>query len=246
MAEHPYIIQNNNIVIMMNNNVYNVNRTHIAFYKILDALRVSDWDAIETFLEPKKILVEYGTGNLSIHGEKVFWKERELNKGLCFRIIKMYQEGFSIEPMVKFIDNLMENPSSTAVEELYIFLEHNTLPITSDGYFLAYKKVTANYKDCYTNTIDNSIGAIVNMERNLVDDNRNKHCSQGLHFCSIEYLTHFHGDKIMILKINPKNVVSIPKDYNNSKGRCCEYEVIGELGVSPEEAFNSVVQDIIK
>ena len=34
----------------------------------------------------------------------------------------------------------------------------------------------------------------------------------------------------MILKINPANVVSIPSDYDNAKGRCCEYEVIAEYG----------------
>jgi hypothetical protein len=32
----------------------------------------------------------------------------------------------------------------------------------------------------------------------------------------------------MILKINPRDVVAIPADYNNTKGRCCRYEVIGE------------------
>ncbi len=33
----------------------------------------------------------------------------------------------------------------------------------------------------------------------------------------------------MILKVNPKDVVSIPSDYDNAKGRTCRYEVIGEL-----------------
>ena len=32
----------------------------------------------------------------------------------------------------------------------------------------------------------------------------------------------------MIVKINPADVVSIPKDYNNTKGRACKYEVIAE------------------
>lgn len=32
----------------------------------------------------------------------------------------------------------------------------------------------------------------------------------------------------MILKINPADVVAIPADYNNTKGRTCRYEVIGE------------------
>jgi len=32
----------------------------------------------------------------------------------------------------------------------------------------------------------------------------------------------------MIVKINPRDVVSIPTDYQDSKGRCCRYEVIDE------------------
>lgn len=39
----------------------------------------------------------------------------------------------------------------------------------------------------------------------------------------------------MVLKINPQDVVSIPTDYNNTKGRCCKYTVVGELEQAPEE-----------
>jgi hypothetical protein len=47
----------------------------------------------------------------------------------------------------------------------------------------------------------------------------------------------------MILKINPRDVVSIPSDYNNSKGRTCRYEVIDELAVDPNEAFTRSIQN---
>ena len=32
----------------------------------------------------------------------------------------------------------------------------------------------------------------------------------------------------MIVKINPADVVAIPSDYNNTKGRTCRYEVVSE------------------
>jgi hypothetical protein len=32
----------------------------------------------------------------------------------------------------------------------------------------------------------------------------------------------------MILKVNPADVVAIPADYNNTKGRACKYEVVAE------------------
>ena len=159
------------------------------------------------------------------------------------RLIQMYQEGFSIEPMINFMENLMQNPSKRAVTELYGFLEKGALPITPDGSFLAYKKVREDYKDCHTGSMDNSVGQIVEMERNQVDDDKDRTCSTGLHFCSQSYLNHFGGDRTVILKINPRDVVSIPSDYNDAKGRACRYEVIGELGVKPEDAFTEIVQE---
>jgi hypothetical protein len=161
---------------------------------------------------------------------------------MATRMIQMLQDGFPIEPMVNFMNNLMYNPSNRSVTELYGFLEKNNLPITPDGCFLAYKKVRSDYKDVHSGTFDNSPGKTVEMDRNEVDDVADRTCSHGLHFCSKEYLHHFGGGRTVIVKINPRDVVSIPTDYNDSKGRCCRYEVISELGVSPDDAFVSPVQ----
>lgn len=92
--------------------------------------------------------------------------------------------------------------------------------------------------------MSNAPGNIVEMERNTVDDNMNNTCSTGLHFCSKEYLSHFGSSdsRTVILKINPADVVSIPADYNSTKGRACRYEVLGELGVHPDQAFVAPVQ----
>jgi hypothetical protein len=37
-----------------------------------------------------------------------------------------------------------------------------------------------------------------------------------------------NGDKIVIVKINPADVVSVPSDCNYEKLRTCRYEVVGE------------------
>jgi hypothetical protein len=155
----------------------------------------------------------------------------------------MLTDGFPIKPLVLFMENLMENPSYRSVNELYGFLEKNNLPITPEGHFLAYKKVRADFKDVHSGTMDNSVGQVVEMPRNLVDDNANNTCSSGLHFCSQSYLSSFGGERTVIVKINPRDVVSIPNDYDFSKGRACRYEVVGELGVDPDEAFTSAVQE---
>ncbi len=82
--------------------------------------------------------------------------------------------------------------------------------------------------------MDNSIGATPTMPRNMVNDNRDQVCSSGLHFCGREYLTAFNGARTVVVKINPKNVVSIPTDYNNAKGRACTYEIVQEIDFDVE------------
>lgn len=239
----PYLIQGQNIIVVIGNNSHTINPSHICYNQITQAIQQQDWARVQDLIEPKKVILNYGSGHISIQGDRFFWQGQEIHNTLTQRIISMFQQGFPIEPMVRFMENLMLNPSRRAVQELYGFLEKGQLPITPDGCFLAYKKVRSDYRDVHTGTLDNSPGQILEMPRNQVDDDSARTCSTGLHFCSQEYLQHFGGDRVMIVKINPRDVVSIPRDYSETKGRCCRYEVVGELGVNPEQAFTQPVQD---
>lgn len=86
------------------------------------------------------------------------------------------------------------------------------------------------------------------MPRNMVDDNKNVYCSIGLHFCSLKYITdHFRlkekGNRIVIVRVAPEDVVSIPTDCCHTKGRTCAYTVIGELQGPAKTAFSSSVHE---
>jgi hypothetical protein len=269
----PYIVQGSNITVVIGTTPHTVSKSHIAYNKLLAAIKAGEWETVQDIIEPKKAVINFGQGNIEIQGDQIFWKGREMHNALTKRMVAMIQEDFPVEPLVAFMENLMENPSKRAVNELYGFLEKNTLPITSDGCFLAYKKVRQDYFDVHSGTVLNKPAAymtdedtaaleeaagknnevtvevvdgvtVVSMERNLVDDDQNRTCSTGLHFCSKEYLTSFGGDRIVILKINPRDVVSIPNDYNDSKGRCARYEIVDEIDKDKaDEAFAKSVQE---
>ena len=239
---YPYLIQGNNIVVVIGNNSHTISNTHITYQKVLDAIKAEDWETVKDVIEPKKVVLDYGMGFVSIKGETLYWKGTEMHNALSTRMIQMLTDGFPIKPLVFFMENLMENPSYRSVTELYGFLEKNNLPITPEGHFLAYKKVRADYTDVHSGKFDNSVGQVVEMERHDVDDNKDNTCSTGLHFCSMSYLSCFGGERTVIVKINPADVVSIPSDYNDAKGRACRYEVIGELAVEAKDAFVSPVQ----
>ena len=245
---YPYIIQGNSITVVIGSKPHTISKTHITYNKVLEAIKASDWDAVKNTVEPVKVVINYGKGNVSVQGEDLFWKGKPMHNALTNRMIAMLQDGFPVEPLVNFMENLMTNPSKRAVTELYGFLEKNSLPITPDGCFLAYKKVRSDFLDIHSSTMDNSVGMTVEMERNEVDDNKDQTCSTGLHFCSQEYLPHFGNgsdNRVVIVKINPRDVVSIPSDYNNAKGRTCRYEVVGEIGNEGDKidnAFDKPVQ----
>jgi len=192
--------------------------------------------AVEKFVDnmsnsAQDFVVRIDGGNLFYSDDgSVTWKQ--LHNAIADRIEQKASKGYSVTPMLNFVKNMLCNPSKTAIDELYLFLENTHLPITEDGCFIAYKIVGPNYMDLYSGKFDNSVGNVCEMPRREVDDRRDKVCSNGLHFCSKEYLPHYGshtGSKCMLVKINPADVVSIPSDYNNAKGRTCKYEVVGEV-----------------
>lgn len=205
------------------------------FNKVVDALRNGDNEEAVKYLtgfsQVKQVFEDKGYGEgVRIEYGVVYYNDLVIENALTKRILRMLDEGFDIQPLCLFMENLMQNPSSSAVNELYLFLEANDLSITSDGHFLAYKSVNDNFTSIHDGKTDNSIGSKPSMPRNMVDDNRERTCSKGLHFASLDYCKHhFVGDRILALKINPKDVVSIPSDYNNQKGRACTYEIIAEV-----------------
>lgn len=199
------------------------------FDMAFNAVKTGDIALLRRSFEVKKTLLE--VGNFKLFEDSIYYNGLEIKNKMQERILAVYRSGLDLSPIVKFLENLFLNPSATSREELYLFLEHNNLPITDDGHFLAYKYITNDYKDCYSRTLDYSIGALAQMRRQDVDANRHNTCSRGLHFCSREYVKNGRGagNRIVVVKVNPRDVVSIPSDYNNSKGRCCEYVIFEEI-----------------
>lgn len=212
--------------------VYNNNDNYSA---VCAAVKNKDWELAKQLAQPIEVVKQSikGIDKVAVEGGFVTYDGVPLHNTLTERMLDMLNNGFDISPMAIFLENLMLNPSFRAVNELYDFLEKSELPITEDGHFLAYKRVRSDFKDIYTGKVDNSPGEVVEMPRNMVDEDKDRTCSEGLHFCSRKYLPYYGGysenNTVVMVKINPADVVSIPSDYDNAKGRCCKYSVVKEL-----------------
>jgi hypothetical protein len=241
----PFTVTPNSVIVMLNGKTYALTQdSHQHYATIRQALKDKDFATVEKLIDLAQAINDFGGGKIKVVNGVVMYGTHELHNAATRRLLEQMNEGFDVEPMVKFLENVMQNPSKRAVDELYTFLEFNSLPITDDGHFVAYKRVNSDFKDFYTGKMDNSIGKVVEMPRNFVNDDKDQTCSAGLHFCSLSYLPHYHSGqgRIVIVKINPADVVSIPSDYNNAKGRACKYLILEEYaGDETTEKFSTSV-----
>ena len=160
------------------------------------------------------------------------------------KIFAFMELGINYDYLAEFWRNLRDNPSFRARRDLYAFLNKNGHPITENGCFLAYKKVRANYTDSYSGKFDNSIGTVVEMEREQVDDDPTRICSTGLHVANLNYAKSFGGERLVVCEVNPKDVVAIPVDYNQEKMRVCCYKVVSDFEELIEKPFVKVNKEV--
>lgn len=212
-----------------------VNSSHVNYRNIVAAVKSHDEDALLAALDLRETIRSGSDGRVVVDSRGVMFDGQPLHSALANRIHQLFTNGFDVAPLMAFLTNLDANPSKRAVDELYGFLEACNLPITEDGHFIAYKMVNADYTSIYDGSFRNDIGTVVEMTRNRVDDNKDRTCSQGLHFASRYYVesggygSRNAGHRLVAVKVNPADVVSIPSDYNNSKGRACKYLILEEL-----------------
>ena len=250
MNQWTYIIKGDGTVtVYINGKSYAAAPEHANYNKIIKRIKkgyIKDKanDKLAKLFDMKEAVKNFTNGHINISDSGVLtYKGEVVANVLTAKIVAMMNNGFDITPMTNFLSNLLENPAYSARQELMLFMEANDMPITADGHFLAYKSVKSDFTDSYSGKFDNSIGAICEMPRGSVNDDRTQTCSAGLHFAAKEYAGGFCTGHLMVLKINPADVVSIPNDYNNQKGRCCKYEVIDEVPQATEgkDEYNTQV-----
>lgn len=147
-----------------------------------------------------------------------------------------------LKAVVNFLEKVKTNPSLDSIDALYRWIDNGDLHLDEDGDFIAYKYVytrpdgsfASHYSgiayvdgEQHVGRIPNHIGAVVTMPRSEVDDNTGVACSTGLHAGTYRYVEEYgRGSDWILVKINPRDVVSVPDDCNAQKLRVCRYVVL--------------------
>lgn len=228
MNKLNWLITDNNVTVNYNGQTHVVSRHDKLADKLIEALKSRDFESIPTLVSKAKFIEKSSGGKFVIENDKILVDGIPAPHALSNKILKFHEEGLPYEPLIKFARNLQLNPSFRAVNQLFEFLEKNDHPITDNGCFIAYKKVRSDFLDIHSATMDNSVGRVVSMPRNQVNEDPYVTCSHGLHVANFSYANNFYSGGVMLeVEVNPKDVVAVPVDYNQSKIRVCEYRVLG-------------------
>jgi hypothetical protein len=223
----PYILTDRSLTIVLNDEPKTITSENPVWNDAITAIREGRFDDLTEILDKSKAIARFSHGKIEVRDGLVTYAGEEIHNIVVDRILNFIKNGLPYEPLVKFLDKLMQNPSRRAVNELYKFLEHKKMPLTPDGDFLAYKSVRADFTDWYSGQHDFSIGQVREMARNQVCDNADVGCSAGYHAGSEEYAKGFNsGGNLVIVKINPADVVSVPTDCECQKLRASRLEVV--------------------
>lgn len=231
------LVTANGILFFIDGTQFTVGNDHPNFNRIKDAIKVRDFASIPALTDIVTNVRDWLNNgqDFELRGDQVYLNNVPFSREITNKVLSMIEAGANAEPLYAFLRKVRENPSKIAQDELLLFCVANGFMIHEDGDIIAFKSVRGNYTDIHSGKFRNAVGDVVTMERGQVDDNRERTCSTGLHFASHEYASTWAGSidgvnrRLMVMKINPRDVVSIPNDYNNQKGRCCRYEVISEL-----------------
>lgn len=252
MSTNAYLFTRDTATITANGRTEQVKRSSVEFDEVVAALTAGDFDAAFAAFDKAEAIRKQSNGAFQVINGVVFSNGVPVHNVITGRILEFSNSRLPFNPLVLFLENIEQNPSKRAVDESYPFLENENMPITLDGCFIGYKAVQHNYLSktagredvevstdggktfkVYRGNIPNNVGNIVRMKRNLVDDDKDRHCSYGLHVGALKYAGpngwfHSSGDKCVLVKVNPKDIVSVPSDHNAQKLRVCEYEVVAE------------------
>ena len=206
-----------------------------SFEDIRTALLKGRYDVALHLHDVSEELNHFMVDSIAVLDGKVMLDGVEYESDVSNAIVQAIDNGTSPTALINFLQKIIKHPSLDARTRLFAFIDNINLPLAEDGDIYAYKVVNNNLMDKYTGTLSNHIGATVSMARELVTEDPHITCSSGLHFCAESYIAAYSNlqDCVVKVKVNPLNVVSIPIDYGNAKGRCCEYEVVGLLRGTP-------------
>ena len=259
MKQVPYNLSDNSLTIFWDGKPHTLRSDHPNFKEAKKAILDARYEDLGDLIDIVKSVENFVEGDIEVKDEVVYYKGHRLHGVVVDKLLEMLRNGMKDSaPLTNFITRLQANPSANSVNELYSFLSYKSLATTPEGKVLGYKGVQGNYWSSTGNAdtlviqgetnerhqILNEVGATIEVARRCVDDNKDNHCSFGLHVGSFDYADGWAGQdgKLLLVEFDPQDAVSVPTDCDFQKLRVSKYKVISDITDTRKELDKPVYE----
>ncbi len=235
----PFTISNQSLTFYVKGRPFSLVRDHGSYAKARELLQAPgdhDVDHLMALVDVRQAILRESQGRIVFDGDDIVFQGKPLHNVWVDRILDFRNAGEDFSPIWNALDRLVHNPTPAAIERLPIFLERTQLGFLPDGRFIAFKGVQSDYCSAHASPdgtrFTHQIGDKPRMAREDVDADPNQTCSRGLHVGAPGYVRqHYSGGSyaLVLVAVDPVDVVAVPTDYNGEKMRVCGYEVIDHL-----------------
>lgn len=151
------------------------------------------------------------------------------------QLMSVAQKLGSSEGVANFFRRLATVERRHSVADLLKFMEKGELPIADDGTVIVYKLLNSHgqgdslyFTDVHSGNVKQKVGSKVFMDEKLVDPDRYRDCSNGLHIARRDYLRTFSGNACVLCKLAPEDVIAVPHS-DARKLRAKGYFIVAQL-----------------
>lgn len=250
-----YLVQDEsgvgNITVVVDGTMLVADSNHPRWYDIV-AAAVSgddvDFPSLFDITNKAAELFENLSERVSVAHSRIFIDGDEVEDVYADQIVRFMQEGVEdFKPLVNFLEKVYTNVEAHTRENLSRWLNATGgFTIDEDGDIIGYKGLTRDggsihrgpavvNGEAVNGSVPNAPGSVVEMARSKVEHNPAVGCASGLHVGTWEYASGFGHGVVAKVKVNPRDVVSVPTDCNGQKMRVSRYKVVEYVNEAHEE-----------
>ena len=223
---------------------------HPLFEAIVEKALADDESVVELFDAGKTVASRFESlsERVAVSGDDILVDGDPIKDVIVDHILSALSEGADVQASVNFLELLFTNTDEHTRNNAYRWLDATGgFTIDEDGYIIGYKGLTRDGGSIHkgparvngaevNGSVPNAPGSVIEMQRSKVEHNPARACASGLHVGTWEYASDFGQGIVAKVRVNPRDIVSVPTDCGGQKMRVSRYEVIEYVNEAHEEA----------
>lgn len=244
------------IIVVVDGEMYTADNTNPQFTRIVERAIAGDPSVVDIIDASVAASTKFQglSDRVSVSDARVFVDQTEVDDVFADQIVRFLEEDVEDwKPLVAFLEKVYSNVDAEVRDNLSRWLKAEAFTLLPNGNILGYRGLNDNYTSKHSGPgivngvrvnghLDNSVGNVVEMDRDMVTADPSVGCAAGLHVGTHNYAKGW-GSTVVSVEVNPVHVVSVPFECSSQKMRVSRYKVLDTVVVKDTNAVSGYDYD---